>query len=356
MEQFESYEELERRRRERQLRKRRKKRRRIIVLILIIVLALVCVFVVPILRGPALPEGQTVTVSIAEGSNTRDIAAVLKDNGVISSELLFLIAVRNSEYYGKLRFGEFELQGGMDTSEVIEALATGGARKDTLSITIPEGYSIENIVQRCVENGLGTAEDYEAALAAEYDFAFIEYIPQKEGQKYRLQGFLFPSTYEFYKTASAEDVVKTMLAEFEKQYKTVADDFEGVYDVVNKAALIQRESKLESENARIAGVIENRLAADMRLQIDASVIYAVSDGAYDMERVMNSDLNVDSPYNTYRNKGLPVGPICNPGLAAIEGALHPEEHNYLYYHTDTTKNDGSHIFTETYDEHLATMN
>lgn len=355
MEQIDSYEELERRRRERRLKKQQQKRRRTLIIVILFILVLVGAVVLPLTKGPALREGETVTVNIPEGSNTKAIAKVLKENGVIGNEWVFLLSVQNSEYKGKLRFGEFELQGGMDVKEVIEALATGGAQKDTLSITIPEGYSIERIIARCVENGLGTEAEYETALAAEYDFQFIDYIPQKEGQKYTLQGFLFPSTYEFYKTASAQDVVRTMLAEFEKQYKTVADSFEGVYDVVNKAALIQRESKLESENARIAGVIENRLKADMRLQIDASVVYAVSDGSYDMERVMNKDLSVDSPYNTYKNKGLPVGPICNPGIEAIKAALHPEEHKYLYYHTDETKKDGSHIFTETYEEHQATM-
>ena len=101
----------------------------------------------------------------------------------------------------------------------------------------------------------------------------------------------------------------------------------------------------------IAGVIENRLNLDMPLQIDASVVYAISGGMYDVERVLYKDLEVDSGYNTYKNKGLPTGPICNPGIKSIYAAMNPQKHQYLFYHTDTTKNDGSHIFSKTYEEH-----
>lgn len=343
-------------RRRRRAEKRRKKKQITMALIIAAVLIIAVCAAVPMLSAPTLEPGETVTVTVPEGSNTKTIAKILKENHVISSEILFLLSVKQSEYNGKLRYGTFEFSGGMDTNEIIAALAQGGAKKDTLSITIPEGYSVEQIIQRCTEAGIASEAEFNDALAADYDFAFLAEIPEKEGQKYHLQGFLFPSTYEFYQNASARDVVKTMLGEFEKQYAEAGGQLDDMYDVITKASLVQRESKLASENATIAGVIENRLKADMRLQIDASVVYAISDGLYNVTRVFNRDLETDSPYNTYANKGLPVGPICNPGLEAIQGALHPEEHNYLYYHTDETKQDGSHIFTETYGEHQATMN
>ena len=129
-----------------------------------------------------------------------------------------------------------------------------------------------------------------------------------------------------------------------------------VYETVTLASLVEREAKLDSERATIAGVIENRLADGMRLQIDAAVIYAISDGLYDVDRVLYRDLEVDSPYNVYRNYGLPVGPICSPGLSSLEAAMNPEEHSYMYYHTDEAKGDGSHIFTESFSEHKDTMN
>lgn len=350
------FEDFESRRRRRQEEKRRKKRRAVILLVALLALAVVLAVAVPILNAPRLQPGETVTVTIPEGSNTKTIAKLLKENKVISNEMLFLFSVKRSEYSGKLRYGTFEFSGGMDTEAVIRTLAQEGAKKDTVTVTIPEGYSVERIIQKCVESGIASAEEFEEAMKADYTFDFLRQIPVKEGQKYRLQGFLFPSTYEFYLNTSAQDVVKTMLAEFEKRYLAESTDLEKVYEVVTKASLVQRESKLESENATIAGVIENRLKMGMRLQIDASVVYAITDGKYDATRVLNKDLEIDSPYNTYKNKGLPVGPICNPGIEAIRGALKPEKHNYLYYHTDETKKDGSHIFTENYDDHKATMN
>lgn len=350
------YEDFEARIRRRQAERKRKKRRMILILVIVAVLAIVLAIAVPVLNAPRLSPEETVTVTVPAGSNTKAIAKLLKENKVIANEFMFLLAVRQSEYNGKLRYGTFTFSGGMDTDEVIRILAQEGARKETVTITIPEGYSIERIIARCTEAGIASAAEFEEALQAEYDFAFLAEIPEKAGQKYRLQGFLFPSTYEFYQSASAEDVIRTMLLEFEKQYTAVSDEFTDIYDVITKASLIERESKIESENAVIAGVIENRLEKGMRLQIDATVVYAITDGEYDVTRVLHRDLETDSPYNTYVNEGLPVGPICNPGIAAIRGALSPQTHNYLYYHTDETKQDGSHIFTETFSQHTATMN
>ena len=124
-------------------------------------------------------------------------------------------------------------------------------------------------------------------------------------------------------------------------------------EAINRAALIERESKLDSERTMISGVIDNRIKKGMLLQIDASVVYAVSDGLYDLNRVLYKHLEIDSPYNTYKYAGLPAGPICNPGIKSIEAAMTPESHDYLYYHTDNEKNDGSHIFTRTLSEHSA---
>ncbi|MBQ9972688.1 MAG: endolytic transglycosylase MltG, partial [Firmicutes bacterium] len=145
-----------------------------------------------------------------------------------------------------------------------------------------------------------------------------------------------------------------LLAEFQAQYSKVVDmlpDGMTMSEAITIASLVEREAKLDSERDTISGVIQNRLDIDMILQIDASVVYAISDGLYDVERVLYKDLEVDSPYNTYKYKGLPVGPICNPGIESIRAAMNPEDHKYLYYHTDTEKNDGSHIFSETYSQH-----
>lgn len=296
----------------------------------------------------------TVSVKIPEGASSRKIAEILKDNDVISSEFIFLARLSLSKYNGKLQFGTFKFDKNDSMGEIIKTLATKGAKKNTVSLTVPEGYSVERIKARVVDMGLCTDSEFEAALKKDYDFGFLKSVPRNSAIRYRVQGFLYPSTYEFYSNASAETIIQTMLSEFEKQTKdlNVAD----FYKTITCASLIERESKLDSEREMIAGVIYNRIKENMPLQIDASVVYAISDGMYDVDRVFYKDLEVNSPYNTYKNPGLPAGPICSPGIKSIKAALNPTSHDYLYYHTDTTKNDGSHIFTKTYEEHQNTMN
>ena len=283
------------------------------------------------------------------------IARILKDEGVISWSLRFVLTAQFSSYRGKLQYGDFDFQKGMSYDEMIAQMATDGAKRKTVSVTIPEGFSVENIIARLTESGLSDEKSLNKALDADYDFEFLKDIKKQDGCRYRLQGFLFPATYEFYSDASAEEIVRAMLQCFEDRYKSTGQGYENLYEIITLASMVEREAKLDSERATIAGVIENRLAAGMKLQIDATVVYAISDGAYNVDRVLYKDLKVDSVYNTYQNAGLPKGPICNPGLASIQAAQHPEKHDYLFYHTDTQKNDGSHIFTKSFEEHTSTQ-
>lgn len=319
----------------------KKKSHAVVALLAVIILALIC----------CLPKSGTVTVTVSEGAGSGEIAEQLKDAGVIRSKIWFLLRLSVSEYKGKLQYGTFKFDKGDSLNEIFETLATKGAKKNTVTLTIPEGFSAEKIKERVVNLGLCTDSEFEKALRADYDYDFLKDVPNDKNISCKLQGFLYPSTYEFYSDADAVTVIDTLLAEFEKQTKSLNID----YETVTKASLIEREAKLDSERKTIAGVIENRLKNDMLLQIDASVVYAVSDGLYNVDRVYYKDLNVNSKYNTYKYKGLPVGPICNPSIKSIKAAVSPEKHNYLYYHTDTAKNDGSHIFTQTYEEHTKTQ-
>ena len=303
-------------------------------------------------------DGEAVVIEVPQGAAGKTVAKLLKENGLIRFEQTFLLRLRGSEYAGKLRTGAFELHKGMCIDDMIEELATGGSVADTVNITIPEGSSIEQMALRMEEYGLFSAEEFlDEADNGSFNYPFLDEIPDDSGIKHRLQGFLFPSTYNVYADATAHDVIDIMLREFEKQYASLGGKSgRSVYETVTLASLVEREAKLDSERATIAGVIENRLADGLRLQIDAAVIYAISDGLYDVDRVLYRDLEVDSPYNVYRNYGLPVGPICSPGLSSLEAAMNPEEHSYMYYHTDEAKGDGSHIFTESFSEHKDTMN
>ena len=329
--------------------KKKQKRTRVIV-----ILAVLIALVMLIIMGSSANDG-TVAITIKEGTSSLQIAEILKDEGVIHSKTLFLLRLGLSKYKSKLQYGTFKLDRDDSYGEIIEILATKGAKKNTITLTVPEGFSVERIKARVVDLGLCTDSEFESALKKDYDYAFLGAVPA-DGVNYRLQGFLYPSTYEFYADASAETVIETMLAEFDKQVSPLGISSDKMFEIITMASLVEREAKLDSERTTIAGVIKNRLEKDMLLQIDASVVYAISDGMYNVERVFYKDLEVNSKYNTYKFKGLPKGPICCPGIASIRAAQNPQNHSFLYYHTDTAKNDGSHIFTETYEEHTSTMN
>lgn len=296
-----------------------------------------------------------ITIVIEEGTSSSGIYNILKKHGLAKTKLGFLINLKLSKYNNKLQYGNFEVNKSMSLTDIFKELATNGAKVETFTLTVPEGYSAEKIAQRLSELNICSEKEFLNALNDEYDYSFLKDIPKKD-YKYKLQGFLFPSTYEFFTTVTPHDIISTLLGEFEKQYSAIKHTSKmSMYEIITLASLVEREAKLDSERRIIAGVIKNRLDIDMLLQIDASVVYAISDGLYDTEKVYYRDLENNSLYNTYKYTGLPVGPICNPGIESIKAAINPDNHSYLYYHTDETKQDGSHIFTETYSNHLTTQ-
>ena len=327
------------------------------IILTAVIIALIVYFLPAISEyfGADSGTGNTVTVEIPEGATVDAIADILQQSGLIESKTAFKLRVKLSGKGTSLSYGTYTLNDGMSVRDMISYLSDGG-NHNTVSLVVPEGFSAENIADRVENLGLCSKNDFLRALNSQYDFEFEKYIPQGE-YKYKLQGFLFPDTYSFVPGTEATALVRAMLANFDNKYAESFGGYdEGVFETIVKASLIEKEARLAAERPTIAGVIENRLAIDMPLQIDAAIVYAVSEGTYDMTGVSYSHLEVDSPYNIYVNRGLPPGPICNPGMSAIKAAARPQNHRYLYYHTDTDKNDGSHIFTETYDEHLSTQN
>ena len=260
----------------------------------------------------------------------------------------------------KLKYGSFTLSKGSSLKTLIEGLTKGGAQKEGIWFTVPEGYTIEKIAVKLEKEGICKEKDFLDAVSKEYDYWFLESIPKDIQVKYRLQGFLFPDTYEIGENTIAEDIVRTMLDQFGAQYTKEMDEQaknlgKTTFEIVTEASIIERETEVDEERPVIAGVIENRLKADMALQMCPTVLYPLTDGMYDVTQVTYEDTKIQSPYNTYQNKGLPAGPIANPGLPCLKAALNPAEHDYFFYHTDETKNDGSHIFTKTYEEHVKTQ-
>lgn len=303
---------------------------------------------------------ETITIEIVQGEGVWDIAAKLKENDLINYEEVFYLKARNTGADGKLRYGTFTFRKECGLKEIIEVLTTGGAQKDSVMFTIPEGYSIEMIAKKLEAENICTAEEFLLAVGQDYDYWFVEAIPDDEDIKYKLQGFLFPETYAISDDMTAEDIVKVMLNQFDKAFTEdmrarMEELDKDIFTVVIEASIIEREAKVPEERPMMSGVIQNRLEIDMKLQMCPTALYPITDGNYDKNFVTIEDTRVDSPYNTYVYAGLPVGPISNPGIKSLEAALYPVEHEYLFYHTNEEKKDGSHIFTKTYQEHVNTQ-
>lgn len=311
-------------------------------------------------KSTAVGSGETVTVEIKQGEGTWDIAVTLKEKGLIRHKIAFLLKAYEMGANSQLRYGTFELHKNAGPESIIQELLQGGAKKEEKRFTVPEGYTIEMIAKKLEEEQICTEADFLQAVQKDYDYWFLETIPVNADVRYRLQGFLFPDTYAIAENTTAVDIVDAMLTQFGNKYtkkmeKRAKKLGKTTFELITEASLIERETAIDKERKLIAGVIENRLESGMRLQIDPTFLYPITDGLYNIEKATYEHRDVESPYNTYKNYGLPVGPIACPGLASIEAALEPAEHNYFYYHTDESKGDGSHIFTETYEEHVNTQ-
>ena len=305
------------------------------------------------------PNGKAIEVTIEQGSTTREVGAVLKDSGVIRYEIPFLVKMYFSDYKGKLRYGTFRLNDGMSLDSIIKALATGGALKEEEAFTIPEGYSIIMTANKLEKEGIMSADEFLGAIdKATENFIYAQYLPAKDQVFYQLEGYIFPDTYYLSENMTGDELVQKILEEFQQKFdqsrqEAAAAAGMSVEEVLIRASLVQKETERPEEYPTIAGVIKNRLSKNMNLQFDSTVVYAMTGGLYGVDRVLYDHLKTESPYNTYLNKGLPAGPICNPSLEAIDGVLHPEENEYLYFQADAVKNDGSNLYFKTYEEHAA---
>jgi UPF0755 protein len=299
----------------------------------------------PVGPPPGTSDDNAIYVDIAPGTGTQAIAAQLERAGVLRSRYAFdLLRVVKS---GKLIAGEYRFNHPAPATEVYERLAQGDVY--TIALTIPEGYNIFDIAQAVQSAGLASSEDFLAAERTQTDL-----ISDLSPSAPSLEGYLFPDTYRFARhTTPAE-----MLAAMVKRFRQAAAQLDLTSDLpprtldlpatVILASLIEKEVAQTSERPLVASVFENRLARNMPLATDPSVIYAaLLDGRY-RGAIFASDLQSDSPFNTYRHTGLPPGPICNPGIAALKAAISPAQTDYLYFVADA---QGHSRFSATLKDH-----
>jgi UPF0755 protein len=297
----------------------------------------------------------TKEINIPQGASTETIANILEENELIRSAVYFRILAKLQGVDSLFQYGDFSLNTGMEPEEIITILSEEGEKREVVKFTIPEGFSLEQIAERVAAQGLCTESEFmDAAENGNFGYRFIDELPDRPK---RLQGYLFPATYEVYADASAEDIISKMLMKFDDvfidEYYVQAEELGySVDEIITIASMIEKEVRVPEERPKVAGVIYNRLNIDMSLQMCSTVMYALG---VPRDRLLYSDLEIISPYNTYNNLGLPIGPIANPGAAAIEASLYPENHNYLYFVLKDTET-GAHEFNATLDDHNAAKN
>lgn len=288
---------------------------------------------------------QKVTVTIKPGSSSGEIASVLAGNGVVNNSFLFKLYIGRQNAQQGLQAGEYELETGMSFSAALAVLLKGPAVK-LYKVTTPEGLTVEQTAAMVAANCPIKKDDFLAANdKAKYKFDFLSDISGNS-----LEGYLFPKTYTVRQKTSAEDLTATMLKQFGEETSVLDMSLAekrglSLYQIVVIASIIEKEVKIPEERPLVAAVIYNRLDKGMYLQMDATVEYALPEHK---EALSYQDLEIESPYNTYKYPGLPPGPICSPGMASLEAALKPAPVDYLYY--VLIGEDGSHFFTNNYEE------
>ena len=302
-------------------------------------------------------EPLTAEVTIDEGDGLGAIAKKLKKAGIIDSKFLFKLYGLFSGTAKKVDAGVYKLDTGMDYHCLEQTMQTGTSAAATVTVTIPEGYTVQQIIELLAENKVSSVEKLTEA-AKNYVFEDYSFIDNENlGNISRLEGYLFPDTYEFYVKEEAVSALSRLLDNFYYwifEDEEMVDMMEGedLKEIITVASLIEKETD-GTDRETIASVIYNRLNHSAEtaylLQIDASLVYAAG-----REITQDDYKNLDSPYNLYTHQGLPPTPIANPGLASIKAALNPEKTNYYFYALDVNGEFGTpnrHVFSKTLADH-----
>jgi len=291
---------------------------------------------------PVEKEGREVVVEVPGGATLLSASQLLADSGVIRSVRTFVFLAKLRGRADRIQAGELRFRTDMTPLEAMEVLSRGKAV--TYQVTIPEGFNVSQVVSVLAARGLGDRDRF-SDLAR--DAGFCQSLGVPAGT---LEGFLFPDTYSWPKGLSEEEVLSQMVGHFKKVFtdemKERAKELDMTeLEMVTLASLIEKETGSPEERKLVSSVFHNRLRKGYRLQTDPSVIYGIENFDGNLTR---EHLKKDHPYNTYTRRGLPAGPIANPGEASLIAALYPAQTSFLYF---VARGDGTHVFSSTLVEH-----
>ncbi|WP_297519538.1 endolytic transglycosylase MltG [uncultured Clostridium sp.] len=320
-----------------------------IILIVVIIIAILGVFTFKYTENKKSPFSTTdkvLDINVQKGEYLYTVLDQLEAKGIIKNSFLTKVYLKLNPSETDIKPGDYEIPGNINLDGFVNMLVKGEVA--TYKITFPEGFTIQKMADRLQDQGIMKASVF---IDAVKNYPLPSYIKPSSERRYNLEGFLYPDTYNIPKTATADDIISMMLNQFQKEM-LIAQQEAGVkinedqyQKYVTIASMIEGEASTKEDRAKVASVIYNRLAIHMPLQLDATVLYAMGEHK---SVVYNKYLEIDSPYNTYKVPGLPIGAICSPGVDALEAALKPAKTDYLYY----VLNPGSdqHFFTKSYAE------
>lgn len=321
------------------------------MLILIILLTSTFLFIKSsygkVVQSPFKFNAETINLKVANGDSLNNILSKLKQQDLIRSSYLIKYYMKSNNIDVTIKPGLYVINKDMTLEKFLHNLNNGVFDENSIKVTIPEGFNIEQIAGRLEEKQVVKKEDFLKALQ---EYILPSYIKKNSGRKYALEGFLFPDTYNFRKDITAKEVIDEMLERFEFVVRDIEKgtgktiEEKKLDDLITMASIVEREVEKNEERGKAASVFYNRMNINMKLESCATVLYSLG---YHKEELSLNDLKVNSPFNTYKVTALPVGPICSPSRASIEAALNPPKTDYLYF---ILNDDGTHFFTKDYKE------
>ncbi|GAB6169965.1 endolytic transglycosylase MltG [Clostridium carnis] len=320
---------------------------------IIILIAIIAILITPIiffnrtLNKPLNIENDII-IKVEEGESFYSVLGDLSKENKIKGVPFIKAYLKITSKEIDVKPGEYKLHKDMSLNDIITTI-TSESVINLIKFTVPEGYTIDDIAEKLQQEGVCNKEDF---IKVVKEHKVPSFIKVNRDKRYNLEGYLYPDTYILKRDDTPKIILDKMLNRFEEVWNEALDKTnmivkpENVEKVITIASMIEKEARIDLERPIISSVIQNRIKSGMMLQIDATVIYAL--GTH-VDKVLYSHLDIESPYNTYRNHGLPIGPISNPGLPSILAALEPEKTDYLFY---VLQNNDKHYFTNNYDDFI----
>lgn len=323
----------------------------IIIVLLAIIGALIWMFL-ELRPVPSQPDHK-ISIDVHKGDTFRQVTIELQKKGLIRNAFASRIYMMLVKHHLIVEAGHYAFPPGTSLSDILYSMEHGQTVSEVVKVTFPEGFTVRQMANRLAQSGICSASAFmNAVQTGHYTESFLKQLPNNPLIKTRLEGYLFPDTYDFLKGENPHEIVNEMLEEFSIQvtaqmFAQMHQEHLTLNHVITEASLIEREDYVPAEKPIIASVINNRLKRGMKLQIDSTIEYILGHHTI----LTDADTRVKNPYNTYLYYGLPPGPIANPGIASIEAVLHPAHTDYFYY---VARYDGTgrHFFARTYAQQL----